>query len=183
MGLGDGIFNHQKRHPRESGDRFTPRPLNSITDVSGILDPRLRGDNVLDVTLRSRGAIASEVCIVRSPPLKVRGRREDRVRAAPAVSCAKCAKRCAHEHTGSAGASRPSLRSGSTAYSVLSPVNGSFSAVVRRSLLQANLTPAPRRQDHTTSPYAIRPHSSVMALASTASHRAFVTMANAPHLP
>src|SRR4051812_15818248 len=34
-----------------------------------------------------------------------RGRREDRVRAAPAVSCAKCTKKCAHEHTGSAEAS------------------------------------------------------------------------------
>jgi hypothetical protein len=38
-------------------------------------------------------------------PLENRGRREDRVHAAPAVSCAKCTKRCAHEHTGSAEAS------------------------------------------------------------------------------
>jgi hypothetical protein len=33
---------------------------------------------------------------------EVRGRREDRVRAAPAVSCAKSCKKHAHEHTGSA---------------------------------------------------------------------------------
>jgi len=96
-------------------------------------------------------------------PSKNRGRREDRVRAAPAVSCAICANKSAHEHTGSAEASRPSLRSGLTAYSVLSPVNGSFATVVSgtpRSIqldrcATANLTPAPRRQDHTTSPYAI----------------------------
>ena len=41
-----------------------------------------------------------------------RGRREDRVRAAPAVSCAKCTTKSAHEHTGSAENTRPSLRDG-----------------------------------------------------------------------
>jgi hypothetical protein len=41
-----------------------------------------------------------------------RGRREDRVRAAPAISCANCTKECAHEHTGSAENTRPSLRNG-----------------------------------------------------------------------
>src|SRR5213593_4635089 len=51
--------------------------------------------------------------------LFVRGRREDRVRAAPAVSCAMCTKKCAHEHTGPAENTRPSLRNGFTAYSVL----------------------------------------------------------------
>jgi hypothetical protein len=56
--------------------------------------------------------------------LEKRGRRESRVRAAPAVSCAKWTKECAHEHTGSAEASRLSLRDGFTAYFVLSPVNG-----------------------------------------------------------
>jgi hypothetical protein len=70
---------------------------------------------------RSRGAFrprfASSLAL-----LENRGRREDRVRAAPAVSCAMCTRKCAHEHTGSAGASRPSLRSGFTAYNALSPV-------------------------------------------------------------
>jgi hypothetical protein len=55
-------------------------------------------------------------------PSEKRGRREDRVRAAPAVSCAKVTNRNAHEHTGSAETLRPSLRNGVTAYSVLSPV-------------------------------------------------------------
>ena len=102
-------------------------------------------------------------------PSENRGRREDRVRAAPAVSRAIAHKECAHEHTGSAEAARPSLRSGFTAYFVLSPVNGSF-ATVAAWKPPRDLTPAPRRQDHTTSPYAscafVFAHS-----ASTASHR------------
>jgi hypothetical protein len=42
---------------------------------------------------------APEVC-PNVPRLEIRGRRECRVRAAPAVSCAKCNKEDAHEHTG-----------------------------------------------------------------------------------
>src|SRR5437660_7885994 len=84
-----------------------------------------------------------------------RGRREDRVRAAPAVSRAICANKSAHEHTGSAETLRPSLRNGFTAYFVLSPVSGLFChRHPREVLLPGNLTPASRRQDHTTSPSA-----------------------------
>jgi hypothetical protein len=64
------------------------------------------------------------------PALEDRGRREDRVRAAPAVSRAKCTKQSAHEHTGSAETLRPSLRNGFTAYIVLSPVSRSSLATV-----------------------------------------------------
>jgi hypothetical protein len=61
----------------------------------------------------------------------------------------------AHEHTGLAEASRPSLRNGFTAYFALFPENGSFASVARKQLsLPSGLTPAPRRQNHTTSPYA-----------------------------
>src|SRR5882757_3653823 len=52
------------------------------------------------------------------------GSRECRMRAAPAISCAMCTEKCAHEHTGSAEAFRPSLRDGFTVYLVLSSVNG-----------------------------------------------------------
>ena len=48
---------------------------------------------------RSRGAFAPEVCY-QLPALLLRGRREDRVLAAPAVSRAICANKTAHEHTG-----------------------------------------------------------------------------------
>ena len=57
---------------------------------------------------------------------KIRGRRECRMRAAPAVSCAKLCKERAHEHTGSAEAIRHSLRNGFTAYAALSPVTSSL---------------------------------------------------------
>jgi hypothetical protein len=57
--------------------------------------------------------------------LQERGSRECRVRAAPAVSCAKCTRKCAHEHTGSAETLRHSLRNGFTAYAVLSPAKNS----------------------------------------------------------
>ena len=72
------------------------------------------------------------------------GRREDRVRAAPAVPCAKVANKNAHEHTGSAEAVRPSLRNGVTAYIVLSPARpGLFVTVIpRKRELLRNLTPA-----------------------------------------
>src|SRR5437016_8387474 len=73
------------------------------------------------------------------PALFVRGRREDRVRAAPAVSRAICANKSAHEHTGSAETLRPSLRNGFTAYFVLSPVNGSFATVAPKKLASQEL--------------------------------------------
>jgi hypothetical protein len=52
--------------------------------------------------------------------LENRGRREDRVRAAPAVSRAIVQNKTAHEHTGSAENTRPSLRNGFTAYTISS---------------------------------------------------------------
>ena len=83
--------------------------------------------------------------------LLIGGRREHRVRAAPAVSCAIVHKRNAHEHTGSAEAIRHSLRNGFNVYFVLSPVIGLFWHRHRRIWFcppgrarktSANLTPA-----------------------------------------
>src|SRR5205823_8896171 len=88
-------------------------------------------------------------------PLENRGRRESRVPTAPAVSCAELHIVGAHEHTGSAETARPSPRNGFTAYFVLSPVSGLVChRHPREVLLPGNLTPASRRQDHTTSPSA-----------------------------
>src|ERR1700712_2562077 len=88
--------------------------------------------------------------------LSSRGRREDRVRAAPAISWATCTKKCAHEHTGPAENTRPSLRNGFTAYNVISPENGSFASVAPWEVrcLPGAWTPASLRQDHTSLPYA-----------------------------
>jgi len=98
-------------------------------------------------------ATSPEVC-QKFPCPQIRGRREYRVRAAPAVSCAKSAQKNAHEHTGSAEAIRHSLRNGFTAYFVLSPATGLFCHRRPRKLPFANLTPASGRQDHTSSPSA-----------------------------
>src|SRR6266545_3677343 len=68
---------------------------------------------------------ATEVCGWLFPYPRKRGCRECRMRAAPAVSCARCTKKCAHEHTGSAEAIRHSLRNGFTAYIALSPATNS----------------------------------------------------------
>ncbi|MEH2531252.1 hypothetical protein V1274_002261 [Bradyrhizobium sp. AZCC 1614] len=96
-----------------------------------------------------------EVCSENFPPSSNQGRREDRVLAAPEVSCAVAHKGNAHEHTGTAETLRPSLRNGFTAYFVLFPENGFLASVAPEKLrFSMNLTPAPRRPNHTTSPYA-----------------------------
>src|SRR5437667_9594547 len=88
------------------------------------------------------------------PPSPRRGRRECRVRAAPAVSCAKVRKNGAHEHTGQRKHSdipcAMALRLTSC-----SPRWSGLVVTVAGGTLPANLAPASRRQDHTTSPYAL----------------------------
>jgi hypothetical protein len=124
--------------------------------------------------------------------------------AAPAVSCAKCTKRNAHEHTGSAEALRHSLRNGFTAYAVLSPATNS--SCHRRCRLDGSSIRSDRgrhRQldtsngcrDHTVLPYALAPfvrapllahgkppceHLRADAAASTASPPTFVTTRDRP---
>ena len=101
--------------------------------------------------VRSRGA-ARPSCTWSLAPSGMRGRREDRVRAAPAVSCAMCTRKCAHEHTGPAESIRPSLRNGLTAYGALFPETNSsclrhrridgFANPVGFAKASADLTPA-----------------------------------------
>ena len=95
--------------------------------------------------------IAPEVCIFVCP-LEIEGAGKTGCAPHPRSRVQFAHSKNAHEHTGSAETLRPSLRNGFTAYSELSPVNGFLATVVA---LSRNLTPAPRRQDHTTSPYAI----------------------------
>src|ERR1700736_2676382 len=109
-------------------------------------------------------------------PRKIRGRREDRVRAAPAVSCAKCANKNAHEHTGSAEAIRPSLRNGFTAYSALSPVTG-LSCHRRLARLHAKLDASVGASGPHDFAVRIGTFRQIAPPASTASHPAFVTCA------
>ena len=56
----------------------------------------------------------------------------------------------AHEHTGTVGTLRHSLRNGFTAYFVLFPENGSFASVARASYRKLNAsTAAPEPHDFT----------------------------------
>src|SRR3954451_603167 len=89
-------------------------------------------------------------------PPELGGRREDRVLAAPAVSRAICANKTAHEHTGQLEhsglpcAMALRLTSCSSRRTALLPPSPAR--------LHASLTPATRRPNHTTSPYAQAAH-------------------------
>src|ERR1041384_6744132 len=88
------------------------------------------------------------------PRIEMRAQGRPGARRTRGLVCCLRIARDAHEHTGSAEASRPSLRNGFTAYFVLSPENGSFASVARKTLSPLeDLASAPRRQNHTTSPY------------------------------
>ena len=63
-------------------------------------------------------------------------------------------KESAHEHTGSAESIRPSLRSGFTAYNVISPVRRALLPPSSAEVASRELDASFGRQDHTTSPYA-----------------------------
>ena len=105
---------------------------------------------------RSRCRHCARGLLENSRPLEIRGRREDRVRAAPAVSCAVSTKQGCTRAYRAAVNTRPSLRNGFTAYNAISLVNG---LLLPPSPLigfwpRRNLTPATGCQDHAPSPYA-----------------------------
>src|SRR5438128_11805720 len=106
------------------------------------------------MTSRSRGMIRPRFAQKLSA-LLFGGRREDRVRAAPAVSRANAHGKRRHtsiqvrrEHPGLPCAMALRLTSSSSRRTALLPPSP------LRSLLPKDLTPAPRRPNHTTSPYA-----------------------------
>ena len=105
-------------HARGYGSRRGGRD-----DVSGLFGFIFQTATYAQTQFRILATSSARVLQIHSPhkieraqaTLK-RGRREDRVRAAPAVSCAKQIAKNAHEHTGSAEAVRPSLRNCFTTY-------------------------------------------------------------------
>src|SRR5438067_12239851 len=129
--------------------------------------------------LRSRGAFAPEVCILVCPPPEERAQGRPGAYCTRGLACDLRKQNCTRAYR-AAGTLRPSLRNGFTAYFVLFPENGFLASVVSGTL-PANLTPAPRRPNHTTSPYASRTLACAR-FASIASHRTFVTIASAPQL-
>jgi len=84
-----------------------------------------------------------------------------------------------HSHHGHTGFTRHSPRNGFTAYFVLSRRSGLFVTVISRVFSQ-DLTPASRRQNHTTSPSTSSAGRLTALSASTASRPASVTIARAP---
>src|ERR1700681_3987199 len=103
----------------------------------------------------SRGAFAPEVLLEISLPSNQRAQGIPGARCTRGLVC-KSAQKNAHEHTGSAEAIRHSLRNGLRLIS-RSPRRSGFLVTVAGGVLTANLTPASRRQDHTTLPSASAP--------------------------
>jgi len=100
---------------------------------------------------RSRDAFRPRLASI-SPPERERAQGRPGARCTRGLVCHLRTRRRTRAYRSSGGI-RPSLRNGFTAYFVLFPVNGSFATVAPRTD-PWNLAPAPRRQNHTTSPYA-----------------------------
>ena len=138
--------------PGLTGRSSIQRRFVRMRDVTAYWMPRLtRGMTTEGTTTHSRRAFARGLLRTFRPLF--RGRRECRVHAAPAVSCASCRE---NAHTSKQVQRRQSGIPCAMVLTVsfaLSPVIG---LVCHRRLRieSANLTPASRRQDHTTSPSA-----------------------------
>src|SRR5207237_4987432 len=95
-----------------------------------------------------------EVCIFFCPPEDQRAQGRPGACCTRGLACDLRKQKCTRAYR-AAGAFRPSLRNGFTAYFVLFPENGSFASVATGEALPLpDLAPAPRRPNHTTSPYA-----------------------------
>src|SRR5207244_3330868 len=97
---------------------------------------------------------APEVCIYVCPPRNQRAQGRPGACCTRGLACDLRKQNCTRAYR-AAGTLRPSLRNGFTAYFVLFPENGSFASVATREASPLpDLAPAPRRPNHTTSPYA-----------------------------
>jgi hypothetical protein len=182
---------------------LAPRPIRRVAPRN---DDRGCGPSVL---IKHTSAFPRRVWpgLCKSFRPKKRGRRECRVLAAPAVSCAKCTKESAHEHTGTVGAFRHSPHNGFTAYAALSPATNSSCHRHRRIKVfrmpgwarktSADLAPATgarttrfcrtlQRRSSTRWPIVHKPKPALRSPRATTLPRpphpipTFVTMANAP---
>src|SRR6185312_14196063 len=106
---------------------------------------------IADTLSQSRGAMRPKFCRSFRPLIK-------RAQGMPDARCTRDLVSNVHRKVRprayrAAENIRHSLRNGFTAYNVLSPENGSFASVAG-GIPPARLTPAPRRRDHTSLPYA-----------------------------
>jgi hypothetical protein len=138
------------------------------------MGPGVRRD---DVNQRSRGARRPSFAFILRP--EERGRRESRVRAAPAVSCAKICTEVRTRAYRSSG-EHPAFPA-QWFYGLFRALPGEPSslATVISEISSANLAPASGART-TRLHRPLEPRSSVVTLASTASHRAFVTTRDPP---
>jgi hypothetical protein len=167
--------------PHEGGASSTPRLLGSIIDVSGVLGHPPSRVTTTECAATISRRVASELCWIPSRPLEQRAQGRPGARCTRGLVCHLRTKSRTRAYRSSGGI-RPSLRNGFTAYFVLFPVNGSFATVAAQdSPTQLNASTA-ASEPHD---FAVRvmPASSVMASASTASHRAFRDDREPPLLP
>ena len=124
----------QRRNTRLSSPRMrgfsTPRLLGSIIDVSGILDHPLSRVTTSEYDFAISRHELPEVCWRTSRPLCQRAQGRPGACCTRGLACDLRKQKCTRAYR-AAGAFRPSLRNGFTAYSELSPVNGSFATVAR----------------------------------------------------
>src|SRR5437870_13311910 len=90
------------------------------------------------MTSRSRDMSLPEVCLVTSRPLAQRAQGRPGACCTRGLACDLRKQKCTRAYR-AAGAFRPSLRNGFTAYSALSPVNGSFATVAPKKLASREL--------------------------------------------
>jgi hypothetical protein len=171
---------HRPVIAREGAVSGTPRLLGSITAASGILDlPLSRTMTAESKRARtfSRRA-ASELCVTFGPPREEgAGKAGCTLHPRSRVQSAQGKRTRAYRFSGGIPAFPARWF---TAYFGLSPVTGLLPPSSLRSLLLAKLsasTGAPGPHD-----FAVREHLAFVfaSAASTASHRAFVTLRNAP---
>ncbi|MCS3500651.1 hypothetical protein M2189_000397 [Bradyrhizobium japonicum] len=146
----------------------TPRPLGSIAAVSGILDRPVKAgrcQRVLQTHHRLLAAHFARALLGHSTLEAKRAQGRPGADLAPAVRCAKGSARKPHSSIQVAPITRPSLRSGWTAYAALSREPNSLwpPSRLRKSPAARRLTRLPHSQtldrsddgqDHTVLPYA-----------------------------
>jgi hypothetical protein len=164
--------------PGLTGRSSIPETVRVCTRDHGVLDAPLEaGHDDRGTRLRILAACLREFWPARS------ALSNQRAQGMPGARCARCRVCGGRKHKSTrvsqvTGNTRHSPRNGFTVSFVLSPVIGLLTPVTGE-VTSANLTPAPRRQDHTTSPSASAPFVK-SASASTASRPAFVTIASRP---
>ena len=164
--------------PREGGVSSTPRRFDSITSASEYWIVRLRG-RCRQTHFRILAARCARSFADRFALENKRAQGKPGARCTRGLMC-KWGSKGAHEHTGSAESIRLSLRSGFTAYFVISPVSRALlPPSPTRNLFLKNLAPASGART-TRLRRPLEPRSSVAAFASTASHRAFMTTRDPP---